>query len=75
MQKADLKPCPFCGSTDLTEEATGAAEIRGYTYQTCWIECNECGTCGPAIELSDVKTASPDYQEVRDAWNKRCEPT
>lgn len=66
-----LRPCPFCGSTDLEEESTSALEIRGHTYQTGWIECNACGTCGPSVELTDETSAQNDYQLVRDAWNRR----
>ena len=65
-------PCPFCGSAKLNEEATGAAEIKGHTYQTGWIECRDCGCDGPSVELTDETPAQNDYQLVRDAWNRRA---
>lgn len=68
----DLKPCPFCGSTRLSEEATGAAEISGNTYQTGWIECLDCGCDGPSVDLTDETPSKKDYQLVRDEWNIRA---
>ena len=64
-----LAPCPRCGGRTLEEEATGAAEIRGVGYQTCWIEFKTCGWEGPEVELNDGPGPS-DYQLVRDAWNE-----
>jgi Lar family restriction alleviation protein len=66
-----LEPCPFCGSEDLEQDATGAQEIRGNTYQTGWIECRSCGAEGPKIQLTDETPAQNDYQLVRNAWNDR----
>lgn len=66
-----LKPCPFCGSENLEEDATAAAEIRGAMYQTGWIECRDCNAIGPHVELTDEAPGQNDYQRVRDAWNHR----
>jgi len=69
-----LKPCPFCNCPpeSLIEEATAASEIRGYAYQSCWIECPTCGAQGPVITVSDdPDTMNPNYAYVRDAWNFR----
>jgi hypothetical protein len=68
----ELKPCPFCASTRLSNECTGAAEISGHTYQTGWIECLDCGCDGPSVDLTDETPAQNDYQLVRDAWNRRA---
>ena len=65
---ATLLPCPLCGSTDLEEEATGASEIYGHTYQDCWIECKNCQFEGPTLELTS-KVGSMEYSDVRLAWN------
>lgn len=70
MSDRHLKPCPFCGSEKLEEEATGCAEIAGVCYQSCWIECSDCGAEGPRVEVNDG-VPGVDYQAVRDAWNKR----
>jgi hypothetical protein len=64
-----LKPCPFCGSDNLAEESTGCAEIAGVCYQSCWIECLNCGAEGPCVEVHDG-VPGVDYGAVRDAWNK-----
>ena len=68
-----MKPCPFCGSLDFDQEATGALEIKGSTHQTGWISCNECGAEGPAVRLTDETPEQNNYQLVRDAWDKRVQ--
>lgn len=65
-----LKPCPFCGSTNLILEATGGAEIAGVMHQHGWIECGACGANGPNVEVHDDIPPRP-YQLVIDAWNIR----
>lgn len=37
----ELKPCPFCGSTDLLQENNH--------YGWAIVQCEECGACGPCI--------------------------
>jgi len=66
---AELKPCPFCGGK-AEEDCTGALEIGGECHQTGWINCTSCGAQGPSVDMVDGK---PDYQLVRDGWNKRAE--
>lgn len=61
-----LKPCPFCGSTDLDHDSTGAAEIRGVTYQTEWIDCNNCG-----VSMIDEVVEGVRTNNVVDKWNLR----
>lgn len=75
----DLKPCPFCGSENLAEEASGSLEIYGSTFQSAWIECLDCGCEGPRLEITDStnpedfkENTVSDYQAVRDNWNKRA---
>jgi Lar family restriction alleviation protein len=68
----NLLPCPFCGSTNLVEEATGGFEFSGNTYQDCWIECADCGASGPTVCVTDSlvdRHEAKDYQAVRDRWN------
>ena len=36
---ADLKPCPFCGGTDLH-----VVSVYGTEY---YVDCFTCTTCGP----------------------------
>jgi Lar family restriction alleviation protein len=59
MSDEQLKPCPFCGSTDLSEDGSQ------WHYE---ILCNACLASGP------IKThihAEP--QDAIDAWNRRSE--
>ncbi len=42
---ADLKPCPFCGSTDL-EFSTDP--------QFSFVDCNECTAAGPVGKTEKV---------------------
>lgn len=71
MQKADLKPCPFCGSNNLGEDTVvSARESRGVYYLTCCIECLNCGAEGPNVEINDGPSPVR-YDMVRKAWNTR----
>ena len=36
-----MKKC--CSNPKIFQDATGAAEIRGDTYQWCWLACANCG--------------------------------
>lgn len=74
MTNNTLRPCPFCGSTLLVEEATEGVEVEGYTYQHCWVECADCGARGPLVVVTDDTEQEDgryvaDYQRVRDRWN------
>lgn len=40
-----MKPCPFCGDTNLHETSNG----DGF----CFVECDTCGTSGPVHETMD----------------------
>ena len=60
-----LKPCPFCGSTDLT----------GPSRMSQYIKCNNCATFGPTpftkreVTMQWVLWAG----YIVDAWNTRKE--
>lgn len=56
---AELKPCPFCGSTNISMWVTDRGEPFGALY---YFECQNCG----------VKT-EPDDDEIDAtfAWNRR----
>ena len=53
--EATLKPCPFCGSTDICINSPGV-----------WIDCNCCGAEGPTPS-NLWKT----IHEAVEAWNRR----
>jgi Lar family restriction alleviation protein len=55
-----LKPCPFCGSTDLRARKDEVA----YSGQNSWIVlCRGCGANGANVEGEDAAIS---------AWNRRA---
>ena len=42
---AELKPCPFCGGTQLT--------IISVYGEDCYVNCDACTTCGPSGETRE----------------------
>ena len=56
-----LKPCPFCGSTDIDtyETDTGIMGLRGYHYVMC-------GDCYAETSKMDKK------QDAVKLWNRRA---
>jgi len=54
-EKHLLKPCPFCGSTNLDV--------------TQWVECNGCGAFGPTPadsgDLSNWNTRASDQEQEK----------
>ena len=55
---ADLKPCPFCGSSNLMTVKT----INEYFDFVSYVKCKTCG----------VKTLECESPEVAaEAWNRR----
>jgi len=53
---ATLKPCPFCGLSDLVMSDQSPSQWRA-------ILCNECGARGPSVKLED--------REIENDWNTR----
>lgn len=49
----ELKPCPFCGCTDIIGTGNGSHE---------WFECDWCGA-------SSGQDPSPEYDGMSPAWN------
>ena len=72
-----LKPCPFCGSTDVTYSASSAKFMSEADKKAGWhspeIFCEEClvmlciGAFGYGISEPDAK------QKITQVWNKRPE--
>lgn len=62
-----LKPCPFCGSEDLSKI------IRGQP----WVECLNCGATGPDPLHGWNSRAQHDViiAAAKDVWNDRHEST
>jgi Lar family restriction alleviation protein len=60
--KDDLKPCPFCGSTDVVVGYRDT-EYMGFFF----FACQNCSTQGPCVKHGD-------HYESRatEAWNTRA---
>lgn len=52
----DLKPCPFCGSTDIQIVSVEGGEVAG--------RCEDCFAYGPGPCYST--------DEARETWNRRA---
>jgi len=62
-----LKPCPFCGSSNLIVEQENI-RVDGQSY---WVECQHCRTRGPEaqalpVDMDDGPTLA------KTAWNERA---
>lgn len=60
---SNLKPCPFCGSPFLR-----------FSSDTQYIECEDCGTCGPISIDPAFNDMKPGMREkiASDLWNNRA---
>lgn len=68
----DLKPCPFCGQTNVKLEADlqhGHGDRDDYYF----IKCDNCGSTGSRF----IDKARPDLARLlaKHNWNKRAETT
>ena len=57
-----LKPCPFCGSTDI-DYGVYTGTMRGFDY----VQCQECGAEIHAAEGKEY------LKEVIERWNRRAD--
>lgn len=58
-----FRPCPFCGSSDVSRSWQSAALVA--------IECASCEATGPAWKGDSTQEAK---DGARDAWNTRVSP-
>lgn len=57
MEEVELKPCPFCGSDNVTLDEVGDAQAMcGPAYQ---VHCPDCNAYGPFGR----------YPDAVDGWN------
>lgn len=65
---SDLKPCPFCGGSNLYQFIYPFKRKPG--LRGCYVKCNGCGACTGTHET---------IEEAKNAWNERngeqCENT
>lgn len=62
-----LKPCPFCGSTDI-KFAVFDAEDEG---SVLCMTCKKCGACGPIMDPMP-NDGELEFQQATKAWNRRA---
>jgi len=63
--ETNLLPCPFCGSTDISE-GEALSERKGKRYKQTG--CADCGAMGPIKLVHDIYDNSP----ANKAWNTRA---
>ena len=77
MDKTEIKPCPFCGSTNLEiskKTATGAL-VDGRIHRVA-VYCKDCNTYGPRATIRDpedswrFKTTELEQEAIK-KWNER----
>ncbi len=56
----ELKPCPFCGGTDIHSYAHCDFFVDWYNWKVC------CGNCSAQIHRGT-------QQKAEEAWNRRAE--
>ena len=73
MKMAELKPCPFCGSTKLKLESK--SRKAGYTgidalveQDTYSVRCNVCHARGGAVGGKVIKSCSHIYEHYIPEW-------
>ena len=66
MSKSELKPCPFCGGSDL-DRSVDIQDREGFPVA---VSCADCGAIGP---WEYCKTKADDIAAIT-AWNVRREP-
>ena len=69
-----VKPCPFCGETEMIEPVIYENSQRGFT--TIKIRCAVCcSTGGPIILRWPIlgEDEEKGIQKAWDRWNARCE--
>lgn len=67
---AELLPCPFCGSSDISD-----GEILGEHGHGVAFTQSECQTCRAVGPMAPLENGEVDYGDVkaRAAWNRRAQ--
>lgn len=71
MSEIKLKPCPFCGSSDV-ESCPEGNRGDGKPWSVYYVHCNQCACDGPLVQVYDYHIP---VEAGRDAsinlWNQR----
>ena len=82
MTEQDLKPCPFCGSSNVEDDydavqpafkGTRENPTGFHEYQNGWVDCNTCQAQGPIIRAKDEEIDNI-KEMVFENWNKTPQP-
>jgi Lar family restriction alleviation protein len=65
----EIKPCPFCGSTEISEGEAMSGADEGPRYKQTG--CESCGALGPRAEVL-VGDDIFDDASANEAWNRRA---
>jgi Lar family restriction alleviation protein len=67
-----LKPCPFCGSTDVEQTWTDdyLDDVQG-CYNPAIVYCGACHASGPYASRKASSRGHGVVQEACDLWNAR----
>jgi Lar family restriction alleviation protein len=68
----ELKPCPFCGTEDISsgEVLVELPKGAGFAKQTM---CRQCGALGPEAKVTERQSRGPEGDTAADtAWNRRA---
>jgi Lar family restriction alleviation protein len=62
-----LKPCPFCGSENISSGEVHGTHPNGYSFKQTG--CLDCGSLGPEVKEKTTYAESDDKADK--AWNRR----
>lgn len=75
MNKAELKPCPFCGSSDVTFEKIEWSEKsfigEPQLIQRLRVKCNNCGASSPKVAGLYMQVGSRLQVRAAELWTRR----
>ena len=73
MNEIELKPCPFCGSTDIYETYS---QEHAYDTRRPEIFCNTCKSIFSVEDDSPYMNCDEDFkyrkEKTKEAWNRRA---
>jgi len=64
----ELKPCPFCGSDEVS--LSNSQNLEG-GISSYYIECHKCAGMGPEVSHTDCFALESNLKKVTKLWNTR----